>query len=84
MADDFCDETTIPRAIYIARAALAAVNFSTEDGIVDLIADLMHLADETMPITDEVEDDEEPFTMGYSVMYAARRHYEAELPGEET
>jgi hypothetical protein len=84
MADDLCDETTIPNARDIARTALEAVNFDTESGIVDLIADLMHLADEVLEATDDaVDEDGERFTMGYAVMFAARRHYEAELPDQE-
>jgi len=78
MADDLCDETTIPRAREIARTALEAVNFSTEDGIVDLIADLMHLADEVN--SGRAPDLRSGYRHGYDVMAAARSHYVAELP----
>jgi len=78
MADDLCDETTIPRAREIARTALEAVNFSTEEGIVDLIADLMHLADEVNP--GHPTDLRDGYRPGYDVIFNARSHYEAELP----
>jgi hypothetical protein len=84
MADDLTDETTVPRAREIARTALAAVGFSesTEEGIPDLIADLMHLADEVgpEPYDDDDDLDDGPYTMGYAVCSTASRHYEAELP----